>query len=68
MKLNNRLARIERALGRRADDRIPVICVDWTENPVICVDADGKRSSAQHSSASGVDYRRDLWMVADETQ
>lgn len=58
MKLNNRLARIERALGRCADDRIPVICVD----------ADGKRSGAQYSNVSGVDYRRDLWMVADETQ
>ena len=58
MKLNNRLARMERALGRRTDDRIPVICVD----------ADGKRSIAQYSKASGVDYRRDLWMVADETQ
>ena len=57
MKLNNRLARIERALGRRTDDRIPVISVD----------GDGKRSGSQYSSASGVDYRRDLWMVADET-
>ena len=58
MKLNNRLARIERALGRRTDDRIPVICVD----------ASGKRSIAQYSKASGVDYRHALWMVADETQ
>jgi hypothetical protein len=57
MKLNNRVARMERALGRRTDDRIPVVCVD----------ASGKRGIAQYSNASTVDYRHDLWMVADET-